>query len=151
MSRTTHAKSSYKERTRAYSDTACRRCASKSNRALVSSPSPGIPFSVNARHATNIILTCRAAVTPADPLEPGGWRIPLRFCFVPPCGGQAKGGQFFGGWSIRWRTGGQTGSFPSLEISNQYEPNERCQTNIRKRSVCPQFPCIGEPSQPCPL
>src|SRR6266481_5908483 len=37
-------------------------------------------------------------------------------------------------------TGGQTGSFPSLKISNHYEPNESCQTNIRKRSVCPRFP-----------
>src|SRR5260370_21161116 len=37
------------------------------------------------------------------------------------------------------RTGGQTGSFPSPKISNHYEPNESCQTNIRKRSVCPRF------------
>src|SRR5712691_11623031 len=35
---------------------------------------------------------------------------------------------------------GQTGSFPPLKISNHYEPTETCQTNIRKRSVCPRFP-----------
>src|SRR6266849_7740672 len=35
--------------------------------------------------------------------------------------------------------GGQTGSFPSPKISNHYEPNESCQTNIRKRCVCPRF------------
>jgi len=40
-------------------------------------------------------------------------------------------------------TGGQTGSFPSLKISNHYETNESCQTNIRKRSLCPRFPPIS--------
>src|SRR5216683_5875315 len=57
--------------------------------------------------------------------------IPTNFPCIhnrPPCRGGAGG------------TGGQTGSFPSLKISNHFEPNESCQTNIRKRSVCPRFP-----------
>jgi hypothetical protein len=36
-------------------------------------------------------------------------------------------------------TGGQTGSFPYSEISNHYEPNEACQTSIRKRPLRPPF------------
>ncbi len=48
----------------------------------------------------------------------------------------------------RGGTGGQTGSFPSLKISNHYEPNESCQTNIRKRSVCPRFPSPISPDFP---
>src|SRR5229473_8081216 len=35
---------------------------------------------------------------------------------------------------------GQTGSFPFSEVSSHYEPSESCETNIRKRPVCPRFP-----------
>src|SRR6266852_4224417 len=34
--------------------------------------------------------------------------------------------------------GEQTGSFPFSEVSSYYEPSESCETNIRKRSVCPR-------------
>src|SRR6266481_3255524 len=34
---------------------------------------------------------------------------------------------------------GQTGSFPFSEVSSRYEPSESCETNIRKRPVCPRF------------
>ena len=34
--------------------------------------------------------------------------------------------------------GGQTGSFPFSEASSHYEPSESCETNIRKRPVCPR-------------
>jgi len=34
--------------------------------------------------------------------------------------------------------GGQTGSFPFFEVSSHYEPGESCETNIRKRPVCPR-------------
>src|SRR6267378_6003510 len=40
--------------------------------------------------------------------------------------------------------GGQTGSFPFSELSSHYEPSESCETNIRKRPVCPRVP----PSSP---
>jgi hypothetical protein len=33
--------------------------------------------------------------------------------------------------------GGQTGSFPTLKVSNHYEPNDRYHRNIRKRPICP--------------
>src|SRR5260370_22720460 len=36
--------------------------------------------------------------------------------------------------------GGQTGSFPFSEVSSHYEPSESCETNIRKRPVCPGVP-----------
>ncbi len=36
--------------------------------------------------------------------------------------------------------GGQTGSFPFSEVASHYEPNESCETNVRKRSACPRFP-----------
>src|SRR5580704_17105870 len=35
---------------------------------------------------------------------------------------------------------GQTGCFPYPENLQSLRANESCQTNIRKRSVCPQFP-----------
>src|SRR5260370_14642366 len=35
---------------------------------------------------------------------------------------------------------GQTGSFPFFEVSSHYEPSESCETNIRKRPVCPRVP-----------
>src|SRR5260370_7585141 len=42
------------------------------------------------------------------------------------------------------------GKFPVSEISHHYEPNESCQTNTRKRSVCPrvppEFPRVPSPS-----
>jgi len=44
-----------------------------------------------------------------------------------------------------WSGGAGTGSGDrrevslTLKISNRCKPNESCQTNIRKRSVCPQF------------
>src|SRR6267378_5131067 len=34
---------------------------------------------------------------------------------------------------------GTDGKFPCSEISNRYEPNESCQTSIRKRPVCPRY------------
>src|SRR5229473_2318178 len=36
--------------------------------------------------------------------------------------------------------GGQTGSFPFSEVSSHYEPSESCETNIRKRPLCPRVP-----------
>jgi len=56
---------------------------------------------------------------------------------------------------------GTDGKFPYSEISNHYEPNESCQTNIRKRPSVPKFRpqvpkfllpgdvylCVGTPKQ----
>src|SRR5258708_3089438 len=42
--------------------------------------------------------------------------------------------------------GGQTGSFPFSEVSSHYEPSESCETNIRKRPVCPRVPTRLSPS-----
>src|SRR6266478_2504899 len=39
--------------------------------------------------------------------------------------------------------GGQTESFPLSEVSSHYEPSESCETNIRKRPVCPRVPACG--------
>jgi len=36
--------------------------------------------------------------------------------------------------------GTQPGSFPSLNVSNHYEPNDRYHMNIRKRPARPRFP-----------
>src|SRR6266852_1694450 len=54
--------------------------------------------------------------------------------------------------------GGQTESFPLSEVSSHYEPSESCETNIRKRPVCPRFlspvPVPGSSGQcgyPCAL
>src|SRR6266478_8336830 len=46
--------------------------------------------------------------------------------------------------------GGQTGSFPFSEVSSHYEPSEACETNIRKRPVCPQFPRLSPISPSVP-
>src|SRR6266481_3387050 len=45
---------------------------------------------------------------------------------------------------------GQTGSFPFSEVSSHYEPSESCETNIRKRPVCPRVPRVPKfsPSSP---
>src|SRR5713101_9289455 len=40
--------------------------------------------------------------------------------------------------------GGQTGSFPFSEVFSHYEPSESCETNIRKRPVCPRVPEFRE-------
>src|SRR5258708_28945250 len=40
--------------------------------------------------------------------------------------------------------GGQTGSFPFFEVSSHYEPSESCETNIRKRPVCPRVPLASQ-------
>src|SRR5229473_6155837 len=42
-----------------------------------------------------------------------------------------------------WDGGGQTGSFPFFEVSSHHEPSESCETNIRKRPVCPRFPRLS--------
>src|SRR5216684_9139715 len=47
-------------------------------------------------------------------------------------------GAAFSRRAIIFDGGGQTGSFPFCGISNHYEPNESCQTNIRIRPVCPR-------------
>src|SRR6266478_3792826 len=52
------------------------------------------------------------------------------------------GGQTYGG--------GQTGSFPFSEVSSHYEPSESCETNIRKRPVCPRFPRLSPISPSVP-
>src|SRR5216684_5795489 len=49
-------------------------------------------------------------------------------------------GAAFSRRAIIFDGGGQTGSFPFCGISNHYEPNESCQTNIRIRPFCPRVP-----------
>src|SRR5712664_1316509 len=67
-----------------------------------------------------------------------GWGYPLAFrhsqshCPTSPYQAAWGGGE--------WGEWGQTGSFRYSGVSNHCEPNESCQTNIRKRRVCPPVP-----------
>src|SRR5260370_1094372 len=47
--------------------------------------------------------------------------------------------QHLGGERGQTREGGQRGSCTLSETANRYEPYPSCQTNIRKRSVCPRI------------
>src|SRR5260370_14227402 len=69
------------------------------------------------------------------------WTKPSRFDFAAEPGNTGTDVTF-----SDFETWGQTGSFPFSEVSSHYEPSESCETNIRKRPVCPRVPTRLSPS-----